>query len=131
MRADRYDERTFLEVPLELMFLTSQHEIHLDVWEEFLEFGHERVGVVIPECELLLLNKVKDNVSADSNLVSSSLPLMWKTHLLLGSRRYRRRLFQVHTIDQPSLHSSSARPRLCPRTGLTRSNHFGRQGPHR
>jgi hypothetical protein len=73
MEADRYDQLTFLKIPLELMFLTPQHEVHLDVWEEFLEFGHERVGIVVPECELLLLNKVKDNVSADSNLMSSSL----------------------------------------------------------
>jgi hypothetical protein len=55
MGADGYDQLTFLEIPLELMFLTPQHEIHLDIWEEFLEFGYERVGIVIPECELLLL----------------------------------------------------------------------------
>ena len=56
MGADGYDQLTFLEIPLKLMFLTPQHEIHLDVWEEFLEFGHERVGIVIPERELLLLS---------------------------------------------------------------------------
>ena len=53
------------------------------------------------------------------------------TDLLFDEWGYGRGLFQIHTIDQPSLHVRRARPRSVLRPRLTRSDHLGSQRPHR